>query len=115
MDVFQRLGAKKIDAVEVDGETVHIRELTAGQSMLISKRQGDTLDYLAVALCTKEGEPIFVDTKEGRQHARKILEEISMHTMTVLMKAFNKLNGFDEGEEKNSETTSPADSSSDSQ
>lgn len=113
-DIFKSLKPQKVISVDLEGNTVYIKELNARQSMEITKKKGDTLDYLTLSICTEEGEPVFDSKTEGR----RILGEISMHALTILMAEFNKLNGFDESQEeteKNSDEIPPDDSSSNSQ
>lgn len=94
--------ARKVQAVEVEGETLYIRALTAGDSLRIGKQQGNSLDYLAASICTETGDPLLPSVEE----TRKALEEIPVSAMTTVMAAVNKLNGVgEEGQEKNSETT----------
>lgn len=101
---FGKLTARRVEPVVIEGETLYLRSLTAGQSMRISKsgKQGDTLDYLAESICAEDGNALFKSTAE----AKTALEGISLNAMTQLMTALNKLNGLGgEDDSKNSSET----------
>lgn len=101
---FGKLTARKVEPVIIEGETLYLRSLTAGQSMRIGKRgkQTDTLDYLSESICKEDGSALFPSSAE----AKAALEGISLNAMTKLMAALNKLNGLsNEDDSKNSEET----------
>lgn len=101
---FGKLVNRRVEPVVIEGETLYLRSLTAGQSLRIGAggKAGNSLDYLAESICSEDGSSLFTSTKE----ARAALEDISLSAMTQLMTALNKLNGLGgEDDPKNSDET----------
>ena len=82
-------------AVEVWGCTVHLKSLSAKQVLEWDKLDTRTLiKSVILSLCDADGKKLFNDDDVP------VLMDKSYNTIGIMMKVFNKLNGFDKEDAK---------------